>query len=42
MMFYAWHERVVSVLGTTNIPSANVLALGNKHVLFEVPCVFFF
>ena len=31
-MFYDWREYVMSVLGTTNIPSATVLTLGNKVV----------
>ena len=34
MMFYDWRECVMSVLGTTKIPSAIVLTLGNEVVLF--------
>ena len=32
MVFYDWTECVMSVLGTTKIPRAIVLTLGNKVV----------
>ena len=35
MMFYDRSECVMSVLGTTKIPSAIVLTLGNKSVLYK-------
>ena len=34
MMFYDWHECVMSVPGTTNIPSANVLTFDIGDVLY--------
>ena len=33
MKFYDWRECVMNALGTTNIPRAVVLTLGNKVVL---------
>ena len=33
--FYDWRECVMSALGTTNIPRAVVLTLGNKVVLYH-------
>ena len=39
-MFYEWREYVKSVLAPRNIPSATVLTLGNKLVLFSKIGVF--
>ena len=42
MMFYDWCERVMSVLGTAKNPSATVLVLGNKVILYYNACLILF